>query len=213
MHKKENILTKLKRYLVSGILLWLPLIITFYILKFLFDFLNNTLHLIHMNYPTSALFGVDIPGMSFVIALVILLLTGALASNYFGKKLVDYGEKLVERIPLIRSIYKAIKQITYSVLSTNNKSFRKVVLIEYPRVGSYSLAFQTASTIQIDKVHPNLTTVFLPTTPNPTSGFLLLLPADQVTEVNIPVEDALKFIISLGTATPPDFLPQHKPVQ
>ncbi len=205
MHHKDTLLTKLKRYLISGLLLWLPLIATFYIIKFLFDLLNNAMNLVHITFPSSTGLSNEIPGIGFIISIVVLLISGALASNLLGKKIVHIGENILARIPLIRSIYKAIKQITHAVLNTSNQSFRQVVLIEYPKKGCFSLAFQTASSLKIDQSHANMTTVFLPTTPNPTSGFLLILPSESVSKVEVPVEEALKFIVSLGTAIPEKF--------
>jgi len=211
MNKKETLSAKIKRYLISGLLLWLPLIATFYIIKFLFDLLNNALSLLHINFPSIKLLGFQIPGINFLISILFLFLTGALASNLFGKKILHFGEQFLHRIPLIRSIYKAIKQITHAVLSSSNQSFRSVVLIEYPRPGCFSLAFQTASGLNVNPKHPDMTSVFIPTTPNPTSGFLLMLPREDVTNIDMPVEEALKFIVSLGTAIPTNFLSPTDP--
>jgi len=205
MSNEESFLNKIKRYLVSGLLLWLPIIATIFIISFIFDIFSKGIRLLPTQYQPEQLIGLTIPGLGFIITIAILLISGALVSNLLGKKLIEFGERILEKIPLIRSIYKAIKQVTHAILGRNEQSFRNVVMIEYPKSGCYSLAFQTSHTITIDKVHPELTTVFVPTTPNPTSGFLLMVPAEGVTDVDIPIEEALRFIISLGVVTPEKF--------
>lgn len=205
MSEKESFLNKLKRYILSGLLLWLPVIATLFIIRFIFDIFNQGMKLLPNQYQPEALLGISVPGLGFIITIVILMISGAFASNFFGKKLVRLGENILERIPLIRSIYKAIKQVTQAVLGSNERSFRQVVVIEFPKEGCYSMAFQTSESIAIDQVNPNLTTVFIPTTPNPTSGFLLMVPSENVRLIDIPIEEALRFVISLGVVTPEKF--------
>ena len=205
MSEKESFLNKLKRYILSGLLLWLPVIATLFIIRFIFDIFNQGMKLLPNQYQPEALLGISVPGLGFIITIIILMISGAFASNFFGKKLVRLGENILERIPLIRSIYKAIKQVTQAILGSNERSFRQVVVIEFPKEGCYSMAFQTSESIAIDQVNPNLTTVFIPTTPNPTSGFLLMVPSENVRLIDIPIEEALRFVISLGVVTPEKF--------
>lgn len=205
MSEKESFLNKLKRYILSGLLLWLPVIATLFIIRFIFDIFNQGMKLLPSQYQPEALLGISVPGLGFIITIIILMISGAFASNFFGKKLVRLGENILERIPLIRSIYKAIKQVTQAILGSNERSFRQVVVIEFPKEGCYSMAFQTSESIAIDQVNPNLTTVFIPTTPNPTSGFLLMVPSENVRLIDIPIEEALRFVISLGVVTPEKF--------
>jgi uncharacterized membrane protein len=142
----------------------------------------------------------DIPGFGVVLSLVLLLTTGVLATNLLGQRLVSWGESLLSRIPLVRSIYNAVKQIINTVLSSNGDAFRKVLLIEYPRKGLWSLAFQTGTATQEINTHTNeeMISLFIPTTPNPTSGFLMMIPKKEAIELDMSIEEALKFIISLG---------------
>jgi uncharacterized membrane protein len=137
------------------------------------------------------------------LSLIILLFTGIIATNYFGQRLVSWGESILSRIPLVRSIYKMVKQVINAVFSTNSEAFRKVVLIEYPRQGSWSLAFLTGTNTEINnKTKNKMVSVFVPTTPNPTSGFLLMLSKEEVIELDMSIDEALKFIISLGVMPP-----------
>jgi uncharacterized membrane protein len=151
-----------------------------------------------------AVFGFNIPGLGIVLTVVIVLVTGIVVANLAGRKLVGVWEALLARIPLVRSVYSASKQVLETVFGAGGQSFRKVLMIEYPRRGLYTLAFQTGvgvGEVQ-DKTEQELITVFVPTTPNPTSGFVILVPRDEVLELDMSVEDGLKMIMSLGVVTP-----------
>ncbi len=190
----------LRSYLLAGLVVWLPILVTIGVLRFIIDLLDNTLALLPKAYQPEYLLGMDIPGFGVVLSLVLLLTTGVLATNLLGQRLVSWGESLLSRIPLVRSIYNAVKQIINTVLSSNGDAFRKVLLIEYPRKGLWSLAFQTGTATQEISTHTNeeMISLFVPTTPNPTSGFLMLMPKNEAIELNMSIEEALKFIISLG---------------
>ncbi|MCW8385672.1 DUF502 domain-containing protein [Fluoribacter dumoffii] len=194
----------LRSYLLTGLVVWLPILITIGVLRFIIDLLDNTLALIPKAYQPEQLIGHYIPGLGVILSLVILLITGVIATNYFGQRIVEWGESLLVRIPLVRSIYKTVKQVINAVLSTNSEAFRKVVLIEYPRKGLWSIAFQTgsANTALNTKTNQEMVSVFIPTTPNPTSGFLMMLPRNDVIELDMSIDEALKFIISLGVMPP-----------
>ena len=146
-----------------------------------------------------------IPGLGVLLAAILVLTTGMIVANFLGKRLVVSLEHFLARIPLVRSLYAAIKQIMEAVLSTDAQSFRKVLLIEYPRKGVWSLAFLTSDNLgEVQaKTSSEVISVFIPTTPNPTSGFIIMVPKDDVIELDMAVEDGLKMIISLGVAVPP----------
>ena len=193
-----------RRYLLAGLVVWLPILATFGILRFLVDLLDNTISLLPYAYQPEQLFGFHIPGFGVILSLALLLLTGILATNFLGQRLVNWSESILDKIPLVRSIYNASKQVIQAIFSTNSQAFRKVLLVEYPRKGMWSLAFQTgvAHSSITQHVGSDMVSVFIPTTPNPTSGFLMMLPKSDVIELSMTIDEALKFIISLGMMQP-----------
>ncbi len=203
-------IVRIRRYIVAGLLVWLPVGATILLVAFLIDFMDRVLFLIPPPYRPEALLGFRIPGLGAVLALILVVVTGMLVANLIGRRLVNRYESLVARIPLVRTVYGAVKRFTELVLSDSSDSFKKVLLIEYPRKDLYSLCFQTSE-------HPpeaearadrEMIAVFLPTTPNPTSGFMLFVPAEDVVELDMGVEEALKMIISLGVVVP-EWHPVH----
>lgn len=197
-------LAALRKYLITGLVVWVPLVITFFVLKFLMDLMDNSLLLLPPAWRPEAVFGFKIPGLGALLALAILLLTGLVAANLLGRKLVEWWESILHRIPLVRSIYSAVKQVMETLLGAGGDAFRKVLLIEYPRKGVWTLAFQTG--VGVGEVQHRTSrevlTVFVPTTPNPTSGFIILVPRDEVVELDMSVEEGLKFVMSLGVVAP-----------
>jgi len=198
----------LRRYLIAGLLIWLPLGVTLLVFKLLVGLVEQLIEVVPAQYHPEALLGVEIPYFDVLLTLiamfVIMLLTGLVVTNLFGRKLVKLWEALLGRIPVVRSIYQSAKQVVETVFSSTGKSFRKVLLIEYPRKGLYTLAFQTgnsAGEVQA-KTGEDVTTVFIPTTPNPTSGFIILVPTKDVIELDMNVDEALKMVISLGMVEP-----------
>lgn len=200
----RHVLVHLRRYLIAGLLVWVPLIVTGFIIRFLVRLLDFTVLLLPVNWRPEALLGFYIPGLGVVVAVVIVIATGMLAANIAGRKLFDFGESVVARIPLVRSIYSAVKQVMHTLLHNGGQSFRRVILIEYPRKGLWSLGFQTGVGIgEVQtRTEKDVVTVFVPTTPNPTSGFILLAPREDVVELDMSVEDGLKFVMSLGVVAP-----------
>ncbi|MBS3799795.1 MAG: DUF502 domain-containing protein [Thioalkalivibrio sp.] len=197
-------LVTLRRYLIAGLLVWLPLIATGLIIKLLVDLLDFTILLLPPGWRPEALLGFSVPGAGIVLAVVIVFLTGLVVANIVGKRLVHLGEAIVNRIPLVSSIYGAVKQVTETVLTDGGQAFRKVMLIEYPRRGLWSVGFMTgvgAGEVQ-RHTQREVISVFVPTTPNPTSGFILLVPREDAIELDMTVEDGLKFVMSLGVVTP-----------
>jgi len=194
----------LRKYLIAGLLVWLPLAATVVIIKLLIDLLNKTILLFPPEWRPETLFGISIPGFGIIIGVLILILTGVFAANLFGRKLVGFWEAILGRIPLVRTIYSSVKQVLETLFSSNSESFRRVVLIEYPRKDIWSLGFQTNEALSAakDASGKELVSVFVPTTPNPTSGFIIMLPAEDITQLDISVEDGFKFIISMGVIVP-----------
>ncbi|MDH3309906.1 MAG: DUF502 domain-containing protein [Gammaproteobacteria bacterium] len=193
----------LRRYLVAGLLIWVPLGVTLLIVKFLVDLMDQTLLLLPLSIQPETLLGFRIPGLGLVLTAIVVLATGIIATNLFGKQLFTIGERVLQRIPLVRSIYASVKQVTQSMFSSG-KSFRKVVLVEYPRKGMWSLAFQTgsgANEVQT-KTGQEIVNIFIPTTPNPTSGFFLMVPRDDVIELDMNVDQGLKMLLSVGVVVP-----------
>ena len=197
-------LAALRKYLIAGLLVWLPLAATVVILKLVIDLLDKIILILPLEYRPEALFGFSIPGFGLFIAVCVLLLTGTLAANLLGRELVLLWEKTLNRIPVVRSIYNAVKQISFTLLSSKGRSFRKVVMAEYPRKGIWSIGFLSNDHVdmEVNSLDSDMLAVFLPTTPNPTSGFILLFPREDVIELDMSVEEGFKFIISIGVVVP-----------
>lgn len=199
----------IRRYLITGLLAWVPLGVTIFVITFFGKYLSGLVSLLPDRWQPSHLIGFTIPGLSTVIGLivvlVILFVTGFIASNFFGRYLLGLGDDLLEHIPLVRSIYTTVKQISDTMFSNKGKAFRKVVLIRYPHKDTWSLAFQTSDDLgEVSVKAPRqLISVFIPTTPNPTSGFLILVPEEDVIELEMSVDEAFKMIVSLGVIVPP----------
>jgi uncharacterized membrane protein len=195
----------LRRYLISGLLIWLPIICTVLVIRFILDLMDRTLVLLPAAWQPEALMGLRIPGLGALLALAILLLTGILVTNFIGRALVHFWEDVLQRIPFIRAIYGGVKSFSETLLSNSGNSFKKVLLVQYPREGLWSIGFQTASGIaEITKRtgEPQIC-VFIPTTPNPTSGFIIMVTRSQVIELDMSVDAAMKLIVTLGVVTPP----------
>ncbi len=203
---------KLRRYLVAGLLVWVPLFVTIVIIRVAINLMDKTLGLIPQPYRPEILLQqlfqtenpVVIPGLGVILTFIVLLLTGVLAANVIGRAFVGGWESLMHRIPIVRSIYSAAKNFAEIVFSDTSDSFKQVLLIEYPRKGLYSLAFQTSSEpgeVQ-GRTGEDVVCCFVPTTPNPTSGFIIIVPRKDVTVLDMEVDEALKMIISLGVVVP-----------
>lgn len=193
-----------RRYFIAGLLVLLPIWITLLIIKFVVDIVDQSLSLLPNQYQPDNLLRVHIPGLGLIFTILFVFLVGMLVTNIIGKRLLIWWEAILVRIPLVRSIYGAVKQVTQAIFSSTGDSFRKVLLVEYPRKGMWSIAFQTGTNFSIASVsdYDKLVTVFVPTTPNPTSGFLLMLPRQDVIELNMTIDEALKYVVSLGVVVP-----------
>ena len=195
---------RIRRIIVAGLLVWLPLGVTIFIIRLLLDLLGQTYKIIPEFLRPESILGFSIPGFEILLALVIIFATGLIAANFIGKSLVDWWESFLDKIPLVRNIYSPLKKFSELILSDQTQSFSKVLLIEYPRKGLYSLCFQTSKNLgEIEKKSGrDVVCVFVPTTPNPTSGLILMVPQEDVIELDMSVEDGLKMIISLGVVVP-----------
>jgi len=195
---------RLRRYWVAGLLVWLPVGVTILVFGVLLDLMDRVLLLIPEAYRPETLLGFRIPGLGAVLALAVLFATGVLVANLLGRQLVLWYEGLLARIPLVRSVYGGVKNFAAVLLSDTGKSFKKVLLIEYPRKGLYRIALQTGDTVRevAAATGRDVVTAFLPTTPNATTGFIVFVPREDVVELTMTVEDALKLIVSLGVVVP-----------
>ena len=198
-----KLLTRLRNYLISGLLFWIPLILTIIVIKFFLEFINS---LVPQEYLPETIFNLDtsIPGSGIILLFLIILITGILVTNILGRRLVVLWEKLLNRIPGFRNIYNILKKVSDTVLNTSSQSFKKAFLIQYPSKGIWVIAFQSGdyrgeaeSIIGEETIN-----LFVPTTPNPTSGFFVLIPKKDAFELDISVEDAFKLVISAGVVTP-----------
>ena len=193
-----------RRYLIAGLLVWLPIGVTVFLVRIMIGLMDRSLLLLPSQFRPENVIGFGIPGLGFLLTIIVLLLTGVLAANFVGKSMVSFGERLLDRIPFVRSIYSATKNFTEIVFSGSGQSFKKVLLIEYPRKGIYSLAFQTSTELGEvqERVGEDLVCTFVPTTPNPTSGYIIVIPKKDIIELDMEVEAALKMIMSLGVVVP-----------
>lgn len=193
-----------KKYLIAGLLVWIPLAITFWLLDVIISTMDQTLLLLPPSWRPDALLPFHIPGIGLLLSLLIVLATGVLAANIIGERLLRWWHGLLNRIPIVRSIYSSVKQISDTLLATRGQSFRKVVMIEFPQRGQWTLAFVVGSpgATVVAATAADVITVYVPTAPNPTSGYVLVVRPEEVREVDISVDDALKFHISLGVVPP-----------
>ncbi|MDQ7858994.1 MAG: DUF502 domain-containing protein [Armatimonadota bacterium] len=190
---------RLRNYLIAGFLVILPVGVTVFVLIALFRFLDSLLG------PVFRFFGVEVPGLGLLSGIALILIVGALASNVIGRRVVGAFDQVMLRIPFARTIYGAVKQFSDTVFMQNRAAFREAVLVEWPRQGLYSVGFVTGETrgeAQV-KTTERVVNVFIVTTPNPTTGFLCLVPESQVVRLEMSVEDALKLVVSAGIVVPP----------
>jgi uncharacterized membrane protein len=199
---------KLKQIFLTGLAVTIPIGLTLYILFFLIDIMDGLLKVIPIKYHPDTLIGTHIPGLGIIVTLALVFICGLVTTSYVGYKIVRSGEDLVDRIPFVRSLYKAIKQISDNMFMDQRKSFKKVVLVEFPRKGIYTIGFVTGVPgLEVQKkTVQNSISVFIPTTPNPTSGYLVIVPEEELVQMEMSVEEALTFIISVGIITPADHI-------
>ena len=197
-------MSTLRRYFVAGLLVWIPLGITLWVLKLLVDIMDQSLLLLPERLHSDALFGFHVPGLGIFLTLAIVIFTGALAANFFGRQLLSLGHDVLTRIPIVRSIYGGVKQISDTLFSPEGKAFRRAVLVRYPHQGAWTVALVTGTPEHevADILGRDQISVFVPTTPNITAGFFLVVPRSETIELEMTVDAALKYIISMGVAEP-----------
>ncbi len=194
----------MKRYFITGLLIWAPLGITLWVLSFILGMMDQSIMLLPNAWQPRALVGFNIPGVGALMTLLVVFITGLLTANFIGQRLVRWWEALLQRIPVVRSIYQSVKQISDTVFSPSGQAFRQAVLVQYPRQGSWTIGFLTGTPGGeiADRLGDNMVSLYVPTTPNPTSGFFLMVPKSDVLELDMSVEDALKYLISMGVVAP-----------
>ncbi len=202
---RTRVMATLRRYLIAGLLVWIPLAITFWVLALLVELMDQTLLIVPARFRSDAMLGFHLPGLGAVLTVAILLVTGAVAANFFGRRLLGFWESILGRIPIVRSIYGGVKQISDTLFSPDGKAFRRAVLVRYPHAGAWTVALVTGTPENevTDHLGHEQVSVFVPTTPNITAGFFLIVPRSETIELQMSVDQALKYIISMGVAEPP----------
>ena len=203
----------MKKYFITGLLIWIPLAITFMVLAWIVGTLDAILLWLPEEYQPSRYLGVHIPGVGVIAGLLLVFFTGLVAANVIGQKLVKLWEALLARIPVVKSIYYSVKQVSDTVFSSSGQAFRKALLVQYPREGVWTIAFLTGQPggDAAEHLRGDYVSVYVPTTPNPTSGFFLMMRRSEVVELDMSVDDALKYIISMGVVAPPMRRPEPAP--
>jgi uncharacterized membrane protein len=194
----------LKRYFITGLLIWVPLVITIWVLSLLVGTLDGILTLLPPQYRPDAWLGMHIPGLGAILVLAIILITGVVMANYFGRQLLVFWESLLSHIPVVKSIYSSVKQVSDTLFSGSGEAFRKVLLVRYPHPEAWSIAFQTNVPGEVNaKLDADYVAVFIPTTPSPVNGFYFYVKKSETIELDISVDLALKYIISMGVVSTP----------
>ncbi len=194
----------MKKYFITGLLIWVPLVITAWVLMLIVRTMDQSLLLLPASIRPENLLGVYVPGLGAIVTLLIVFLTGLVTANFIGQRLLRFWEGVLSRIPVVKSVYYSVKQVSDTLFSSSGEAFRKALLVQYPREGIWTIAFQTGQPGGDVSNHlpGDYVSVYLPTTPNPTSGFFLMLPRKDVIDLDMSVDEALKYIISMGVVAP-----------
>jgi uncharacterized membrane protein len=203
-----------RRYFITGLVIWVPLVITLWVLNLLVTMMDQTLLLLPAQWRTESWIGVHVPGLGVILTLLVVFGTGILAANMIGQRLVSYWEGLLARIPVVNSIYNGVKQVSDTLFSGSGHAFRKVLLVRYPHPDAWSLAFQTNVPVEVaDRLDGDYIAVFIPTTPSPVNGFYFYVKREDAIETELSVETALKYIVSMGVVTANGQAPRRGPVR
>ena len=194
----------MKKYFITGLLIWIPLVITIWVLKVIFDALDQSLLLLPVSFQTENWLGVHVPGVGALLTLVIVFVTGVFATNFFGARLVLLWHAILHRIPVVNSIYSSVKQISDTLFSSTGQAFRKALLVQWPHRDMWTIAFLTGTPggDVVNYLPPDCVSVYVPTTPNPTGGYFIIVKRADVIELDMSVDQALKYIISMGVVPP-----------
>jgi uncharacterized membrane protein len=205
-----------RRYFITGLLIWVPIGITLWVLDLVITTMDLSLSLLPQTWQPVALLGRHVPGLGALLTVIVIFATGVLATNFLGQRLVRIWEGLLSRIPIVRTIYSSVKQVSDTLLSPQGNAFRKALLVEYPRQGSWTIGFLTGTPAdevrrRVAQARPvvddagtgaEMVSIYVPTTPNPTSGFFLMMRREDTIELDMSVDEALKYIVSMGVVTP-----------
>ena len=196
----------MKKYFITGLLVLVPLFITVWVLTTLIHTMDQSLLLLPTSWRPKSLVGFEVPGIGALLTLATIFVTGLVATNIFGQQLIVLWESFLARVPFVKTIYSSVKQVSDTLFSDSGNAFRKAVLVQYPRHGSWIIAFVTGAPggDVVNHLHGDYISIYVPTTPNPTSGFFLMMPKADVIELEMSVDEALKYIISMGTVVPKD---------
>lgn len=194
----------MKKYLITGVLIWIPLAITIWVLHLIVSSMDQVLTLLPPEFQTEMVFGHKIPGLGLVLTVVVVFLTGVAASNFIGQRLLRLWEGILRRIPFVNSIYHGVKQVSDTLFGPGGQAFRKALLVQWPQEGSWTIAFLTGQPggDVVNHLDGDYVSVYVPTTPNPTGGYFVMLRRKDVVELDMSVDEALKYIISMGVAAP-----------
>jgi uncharacterized membrane protein len=194
----------MRKYFITGLLILVPLAITLWVLHLIISTMDQSLLLLPESWRPEAFFGVHIPGLGSILTLLIVFFTGLAARNFIGNQVLRVWESVLIRIPVVNSIYSSVKQVSDTLFSSSGNAFRKAVLVQYPRHGSWTIAFLTGVPGGDVKnhLHGDYISIYVPTTPNPTSGFFLMMPRAETIELDMTVDEALKYIVSMGVVSP-----------
>jgi len=195
----------MKKYLITGLLIWIPLVITIWVLTLIVETLDRTLLLLPQNFREGSWLLTHVPGMGVVMTLVIVFVTGVLAANFIGERLVRLWNAILHRIPFVSTIYSSVKQVSDTLFSSSGEAFRKAVLVQWPHEGMWTIAFVTGSAggDVASHLREDYLSVYVPTTPNPTGGYFVLVARKDLIELDMSVDQALKYVISMGVVAPP----------
>jgi len=194
----------MKKILITGLLIWVPLAITLWVLDLIVSTMDQSLQLLPPQYQPQTLLGYQIPGIGALLTVLVVFVTGALASNILGQRLLLFWESVLGRIPVVKTIYNAVKQVSDTLFAPGGQAFSKALLVQYPREGCWTIAFLTGRPggDVANHLHGDYVSVYVPTTPNPTSGFFLMMRRAEVIELDMNVDEALRYVISMGVAPP-----------
>jgi len=194
----------IRRYFITGLLIWVPLVITVWVLNLLVSTMDQTLQLLPPEFRTEGWLGVHVPGMGVALTLLIVFVTGVLAANIIGQRLVRFWEGVLARIPVVNSIYTGVKQVSDTLFAPGGQAFRKALLVQWPIEGVWTIAFLTGTPggDVVNHLKGDYVSIYVPTTPNPTGGYFVMVPRASVIELDMTVEEALKYIISMGVVVP-----------
>lgn len=195
-----------RRYFITGLLIWIPIAITLWVLNFVVSTLDLSLSLLPAHWQPERFIGQKLPGIGALLTLLVIFLTGVLTANFLGQRLVGIWERVLARIPIVNTVYSSVKQVSDTLLSPQGNAFRKAVLVEYPRRGCWTIGFLTGIPAQEVRrqISDDMVSLYVPTTPNPTSGFFLMVARADTRELDMSVDEALKYVVSMGVVIPSD---------